>query len=316
MSHDGNSGPYDVAKVVDLIKRQYFQLRPIKDFCWALAGATWGMQEIYARDTFQAAVYADIFSLDIVADVPPSYTSSVLKALLERVTIAVQDSDSEDAEISGNLLAIYTDLLVSPVSGDARPSLKNLTARHSALYAAPSPEQVTKVRYFYRTEAYVTIREARSILVAEGTTGHRTWEAAMALGEHLLAHEDTVSVNKVLELGAGTGFLSLLCGKLGAREVFATDGNTRIVSSLARNICENDLSDTVKAQELWFGSSNVMECDCDLILGADITYDEGTIVSLVETLSHCLESNPKAKVLISATVRRQQTYLPQSTEPN
>lgn len=57
---------------------------------------------------------------------------------------------------------------------------------------------------------------------------------------------DLVKGKNVLELGAGTGFLSLLCaGELDARHVLATDGLAHVCESLQVNVDLNKDNDTV-----------------------------------------------------------------------
>jgi len=90
----------------------------------------------------------------------------------------------------------------------------------------------------------ITLLEARSLLASSGTTGFRTWEAALFLGHYLYSAEgqNLVQGKSVLELGAGTGFLSILCSKhLGARYVLATDGSGEVVTYLQTNLSLNGL---------------------------------------------------------------------------
>ncbi|MCJ1280962.1 hypothetical protein MMC26_000280 [Xylographa opegraphella] len=92
--------------------------------------------------------------------------------------------------------------------------------------------------------ATITTLEARALLASTGTTGLRTWEAALYLGTYLSATEGRLLVeNKtVIELGAGTGFISILCAKhLAANYVLATDGSGEVVDDMASNVYLNGL---------------------------------------------------------------------------
>ena len=129
----------------------------------------------------------------------------------------------------------------------------------------------------------VTLFEARSLIACSGTTGLRTWEAALNLGHFLFSTEGRsyISGKRILELGAGTGFLAISCAKnLGADLVLATDGSREIISGLQSNICLNGLgsSGKIRTSVLKWGqslSSIVLDSygtrlSYDLIIGADV----------------------------------------------
>lgn len=84
----------------------------------------------------------------------------------------------------------------------------------------------------------ITIPE-ESAFVSEGTTGLQTWEASLRLGAHLLAHQTSLLPrgSRVLELGAGAGFLASLCTQVlksaGGGRVVATDVAPNVLTRLA-----------------------------------------------------------------------------------
>lgn len=84
-------------------------------------------------------------------------------------------------------------------------------------------------------ERTVTISESRGLILSGGTTGNRTWEAALHLGSFLAseAGEALVRGKRVIELGAGTGFLSLVCAcYLGVRSVVVTDREPALIDNI------------------------------------------------------------------------------------
>lgn len=120
----------------------------------------------------------------------------------------------------------------------------------------------------------LTLLETRSVLASSGNTGARTWEAALWLGTYLCSEEGRKMVNgkTILELGAGTGFLSILCAKhLQARYVLATDGNGGVVDGLTSNILVNGLERDrrIQAAVLQWGNTLVDE---------DLKYSEGILL--------------------------------------
>lgn len=165
----------------------------------------------------------------------------------------------------------------------------------------------------------ITILESRNLLAAGGTTGLRTWEAASCLGDYLACHEEVVRDRSVLELGAGTGYTSILCAKyLGSSHVLATDGSHDVVACMSTNFYLNNLQDSpiIEAKELkwgqallgtehpeWNGGRKI-----DVVLGADVTYDGPSIIALLSTVGDLFDLFSNIKFIISATLRNQETF--------
>lgn len=129
----------------------------------------------------------------------------------------------------------------------------------------------------------VTLLEAPSLLASSGTTGFRTWEAALFLGAYLVSEAGSrhVTGQRMIELGAGTGFLSILCAKhLNARHVLTTDGSREVVAELKANLELNNLEEggLIKSAILEWGHTLIggpADCRCadspyDLVIGADV----------------------------------------------
>ena len=148
----------------------------------------------------------------------------------------------------------YTITPPPPPPPPLSPPLLQLPSLHSI----PSPPASTLTT--------ISLLESRALISTSGHTGARTWEAALALGELLISPKTTTTVTttntplltlhgtSVLELGAGTGFLSILAAKLGAEKVLATDGDWRVCSILRENIQENDVGQVVSVGRLLWGS--------------------------------------------------------------
>ena len=129
----------------------------------------------------------------------------------------------------------------------------------------------------------ITMLEARAILASSGTTGLRTWEAALRLGTFLSSAQGLLVIKDktVLELGAGTGFVSMLCAKhLGAKYVLASDGSGEVVDDMKANLFLNGLEESALIDttvlrwghaltEGFFDRSNG-GLSFDLVLGADV----------------------------------------------
>ena len=168
-------------------------------------------------------------------------------------------------------------------------------------------------------DARITLLESRSLISASGTTGLRTWEAALHLGQYLCTNQELVKGKRVLELGAGTGYLSILCANhLGSTHVLATDGSDDVINNMPDSLFLNGLqgSDKIAASELLWGHALVGTeeqawnggREVDVVLGADITYDASVIPALVATVEELVGLYPKATVVIAATERNRDTF--------
>lgn len=141
----------------------------------------------------------------------------------------------------------------------------------------------------------------------------------MHLGQYLCRDPSLVQGKYVLELGAGTGYLSILCAKfLQSTSAIASDGSDDVINNLPDNFFLNDLQDSTvitpmdvkwgyalmgTEEEKWNGGRPV-----DIVLGADITYDNSVIPSLVGTLLELFDLYPQVQVYISATQRNEKTF--------
>lgn len=180
-----------------------------------------------------------------------------------------------------------------------------------------SAQQKAYVTYSFRcsstdhgdsNERSVTLLESRSIISSSGTTGLRTWEAALFLGEFLSSEQgqSLIQGKRVFELGAGTGMLSILCAKhLGVSGIVATDGDEAVVDAIKTNMFLNGLDADessgsrikVRTAALKWGrsiNSRTFEEDYgmevpDVLLGADVvrrTSASGIVIYLAnETCS-------------------------------
>lgn len=199
----------------------------------------------------------------------------------------------------------------------------------SVLFSTPAPneddavQQKCRVVYHLASlpdhEASINLFENRSLVAAGGTTGLRTWEAALHLGQLLCQDLSIVSGKRVLELGTGTGYLAILCIKyLGSTHVIASDGSDDVINNLPENLFLNQLegSDAIRPMDLKWGYALVGTEEerwnggrpLDVVLGADITYDPSIIPALVSTLLELFGLYPHVEVIIAATQRNLETF--------
>lgn len=152
----------------------------------------------------------------------------------------------------------------------------------SNLLAQPKPsslQQAQQLAYITYTapdsQRTVITSESRGLILSSGTTGFRTWEAALHQGTYLASSQTQFQLQgkRILELGAGTGFLSLFIAKhLSPEVVVATDREPALIESIADCAQKNRLREGVLLPGLWeWGtSSSFGDMEFDIALGADL----------------------------------------------
>lgn len=214
--------------------------------------------------------------------------------------------------VSDDLMSTLSVLLSTPLPPEA-------SSVQQKCYVTYYLSALAKSQAAVKEEPRVTLLESRSLISAAGTTGLRTWEAALHLGTYLCENRSIVKDKRILELGAGTGYLSIMCACfLESYHVIASDGSDDVINNLPENIYLNGLQDSSRIspmdvkwghallgteEESWNGGRPV-----DVVLGADITYDDSVIPALVGTLLEVLALHPQVQVYISATQRNERTF--------
>ncbi|GAA6025080.1 hypothetical protein JCM10207_003401 [Rhodosporidiobolus poonsookiae] len=235
------------------------------------------------------------------------------------------DAEVEDEEVHPDILEAMVDFLSSG-SGEGAPGVSTRRYYWGDLKQEPGEWQVIRTR-----------EEGR--LISGGTTGLRTWQACIALSNHLLASPSILtSTSTILELGAGVGLLSLVSARLlqpasGETErrgkIVATDVDEQVLRMLEGNIALNDLSGLAEAKKLdWELASDpaaghealeAWERETfgggvrpEVLLGADIVYDPSLATHLAATLAWLLRPAPSGasqpQALIAGTIRNLSTW--------
>ncbi|ORX40376.1 hypothetical protein BCR36DRAFT_190379 [Piromyces finnis] len=154
-------------------------------------------------------------------------------------------------------------------------------------------------------------------MISKGTTGLRTWEASLRLSEYFIQNPKLCKGKNIIELGAGIGFLSLICAKLGAKSIISTDVNLNVIQRLYTNIESNKPSlieenlTIPKVKKLdW--NEKVLDInaygDLNLIICADVIYNPENIEPLVNILSQFLKLIPTITIILCNPLRQKSTY--------
>lgn len=282
---------------IDRFCYQYLQLETHLDYPHG---------QLLKRPEIQDEIFDRVFSGQSHSAKKPRLQLRALKELVARIQASISDEEADDYAVSDKLMDHLGELMshpLMPVADEAQQ--RCIVTYHLSLLQPPVD---------------IDILENRALISAAGTTGLRTWEAALHLGQFLCVNGHFVAGKRVLELGAGTGYLSVLCAKhLGAVHVTASDGAEEVVDNLADNFTLNGLdwgfSNSRRArlspkllkwghalvgteEPEWLGGQKI-----DLIVGADVIYDQRTIPPLVSTLNELLGLHLGAEVIIAATQR-------------
>ncbi|KAK4983841.1 hypothetical protein LTR66_005205 [Elasticomyces elasticus] len=255
--------PPGVNADLDVFRQQYFQLLDPETLQWPGA-------EMLRVPHVQQLIYDEMFNERNLQFPPPlRYRMRVLKRLIAKIESSVVDPEEDD--ISDDLMNALSILVTAPLPSEA-------SSAHEKSYVTYHCSPVTQ-----QTQRTVTLLESRAIISSSGSTGLRTWEAALCLGRYLSspAGKPCVKQKNIIELGAGTGYVSILCAKhLQSKHVTATDGDQGVVEALESNAFINGLQGSSKLtasvlrwgrslKGSWVGDENA-NYPFDIVVGADI----------------------------------------------
>lgn len=202
--------------------------------------------------------------------------------------------DGEDGEDGGGQTAIGSDVV----------GLVRAVQQH---FDVKEKEQIFKIAHGdVRFEVLGLKRELGQTLDSTGLT---IWRAADRLCEYMVAHQEAFRGRRVLELGCGLGVVAILLAKLQLDnpQIVATDGDDKSMQLLQRNMHATGCADgnLVPAELLW--STNPEELapflarfePFDLVLAADVIYDDAQVAPLCSTAAALLLRSPEARFYLA-----------------
>ena len=154
-----------------------------------------------------------------------------------------------------------------------------------------------------------------------GHTGVHLYPSALTMAEHLLSEPGRALLlgRRVLELGCGVGVLGPVAALAGAREVILTDFDPVVLDLCAHNQALNRAALAAgapqsKAEVLvrrldWRRATSAGTDDSlllegiDVVVAADVLYDEGLSDALAEVLAAAAERNPACTILLGVQYR-------------
>jgi len=142
-------------------------------------------------------------------------------------------------------------------------------------------------------------------------TGLTMWRAGEDLGRYLwenraMLFKQGQGRQRILELGCGLGLCGLVAAQLNPKGVVVlTDGDALTMQKVCRNIDENSLKNRccVAARTLQWGENKKIISEFkegfDLVLAADVIYEEKAIGPLLSTVTATLRKGQDALFLLS-----------------
>lgn len=151
---------------------------------------------------------------------------------------------------------------------------------------------------------WVSIRETPRVISGQGTTGARTWNAALLLG--FIINTDSRFEGEfdnltLLELGAGTGLVATALAKKQHRhnlqKIIITDGDAGVVEKLRPTLELNNVDEqNIECSQLLWGETPIPP-NVDVVLGADIIYDPSVLAVLLDTLGDFFASGTRYAII-------------------
>ncbi|XP_038992867.1 protein N-lysine methyltransferase METTL21A-like [Hibiscus syriacus] len=133
-------------------------------------------------------------------------------------------------------------------------------------------------------------------------TGQLVWPGAMLLNDFLSKNDELLQGCSMIELGSGVGITGMLCSRF-CRQILLTDHNDEVLKILRRNIQLNASAENpgfcaaLEAEKLEWGNSDQITRilhrypgGFDLILGADICFQQSSVPLLFDTVEQLLKN--------------------------
>jgi len=134
------------------------------------------------------------------------------------------------------------------------------------------------------------------------STGLTIWRAAEHLCQYIIDNPQRFQGKSVCELGAGLGLVSILLEKLEVcSELVVTDGDEDTLSLLVENKIDNDC--LFETNYLLWGEQEDFLSEhsqgFDLLIAADVIYEEEQILPLLQTVNSLLKHTDEAEFILA-----------------
>lgn len=141
--------------------------------------------------------------------------------------------------------------------------------------------------------------------------GTEVWPGARVLARLVLAGEVEVKGKRVLEIGCGLGLAGLACARAGTSSTVCSDMDATVLGTVLESASLNGLQQVSTLQLDWsqlppsagellgaLGGSAETFFPFDLVVGADVVYEEGHAASLLQAAERLLSEGCAGEVLL------------------
>eukprot|EP01041_Mallomonas_annulata_P003870 gene3870-7720_t len=149
--------------------------------------------------------------------------------------------------------------------------------------------QVTTVSFLPITKL-MALQQSQSEI-----SGQKLWCGSISVIEYLLDNPNIVLGKSVIELGAGTGVLGMLCRKIGAKIVYLTDHDERSLDHMKQDIQDNNIDAEIIRLD-WF-NPNMSFIDLSIsspdienvrIVAGDVLYKSALVIPFLTLVKQLL----------------------------
>lgn len=172
-----------------------------------------------------------------------------------------------------------------------------------------SPQKWVYRHFLLPSNEVVSVAEAPQI-ISEGTTGLSCWQAGIFLADWMYQNPTKFTGKRLLELGSGTGGTGLIVARsCRPRELILSDCHENVLRLLRENVELNGCQDVRVIDLNWDDPSALDELSADpeVILAADVVYDDTIFRPLVDLLVTMTRRNKDVEIYLAATVRNELT---------
>ena len=171
-----------------------------------------------------------------------------------------------------------------------------------------NPAQVIDSYWEAQRQNAMLVRDSRLL----DPFGLVSWPGSVVAAQELCLHQKAaVNDQRVLVLGAGVGIEAQAAAILGAKEVLATDIHPTTLQQLAFGASqEPKIKSGVIQTQIFdlFGTDPIMGNSFDLLIVADVLYNEQLASQVCCRIAEAVAQNPKIRVLVTDSQRFVPTF--------